>query len=137
MKKIILGIVIIFSSFLNANTFNIDESNSQNKFSLLKITPIKNYFRFNIDVMQKNDWSFRTDIFLKSDNLIKKVKADFNGNSISFTLTEEEYLDLLTSEFLFVNTHLKYEDSFYMPLFRNSDSYKKLAVEEFKEDYLK
>ena len=139
MKKIILSTLLFLSTSLSAGefrTFNIDESNSENKYSLLKIEPVDNYFRFNIDVMQKNKWAFRTDIELESDNLNRQVKAHFRGNTITFTLTEEEYLDLLNSERLFIKTHINYQDSFYMPNFRNTESYKRLAIEEFKSEYI-
>ena len=137
LKKLITVILFLSCFGLNAKSFNIDESNSINKVSLLEIKNIKeNYFRFDIAVMQRNNWDFRSDIFIESDNLTKKIKADFNGNIISFTLTNEEYLDLLNSEHLHVKSYLNYQDSFYMPLFRENESYKRLQVESFKEDFL-
>jgi hypothetical protein len=138
MYKILITLLLSFSFLgLNAASFNIDESNSVNKVSLLTINNIQeSYFRFNIDVMQRNNWDFRSDIYINSDNFSKKVKADFNGNTISFTLNNEEYLDLLNSEYLFVKSYLQYQDSFYMPDFRNSESYKQLQIESFKESFL-
>lgn len=130
--------MLCFSIFsINAAPFNTDQSNSVNKFSLLKISSINGeYFVFDIDVMQKNNWDFRSDIHLFADNFEKKIKADFNDNTLSFTLTNDEYMEVVNSEYLTVKSFLQYEDSFHMPVFRDSPEYKELYSELFKKSFL-
>jgi len=120
------------------NTFNVDESNSLNKYSLLSITNEENnYFLFSISVMQKNNWDFRSDIYISSETFEKKLKGDFVGNTLSFTLSNEEYMQVVNSEYFTVKSYLNYEDSFYMTPFRDTIEYKTLYSEIFKEDFLK
>ena len=135
-KKLIIGCFFILCTSLSAKDFNIDESNSLNKYSLLKIESVNDYFRFNIYVMQKNNWRFESDIFIESDNLDKKIMATFVNNAIVFSLNEEEFMDLMAGEYLTVRSHLNYEDTFFIPNFRNIPEYERLMVEEFKNQFI-
>ena len=100
-KYLVFSIILLFSFNLSANkTFTLDESNSMNKFSLLEIEPVEDYFRFKVYVMQNNRWNFKSDIFLKGDNIEKKIKADFFNNVIVFPLNEEEFMSVMEGEFL-------------------------------------
>lgn len=138
MFKVLISLFFSFHVLsINALTFNVDESNSVNKVSLLKIENIENnYFRFKVNVMQSNNWDFRSNIYITSNNLNKDVIADFNGNEISFTLSNDDYLALLDSEFLYLRSYLQYQDSFYLPPFRETESYKALETERFKESFV-
>lgn len=136
LKKILLALVLIVINFsLSAKSFEIHESNSVNKISLLTIEEVTNYFRFNINVMQSNNWKFRRDIYIESENIKEKIKADFIGNTIKFTLTEKQFIDLMEGEFLHIKTYLNYADSFYIPNFRNMEAYEKLKVEKYKNEF--
>lgn len=135
-KKFIIICFLFLSVNISAKTFNLDESNSSRKFSLLEIESIDDYFRFNVHVMQKNNWKFESDIFIVSDNIDKKIMATFFNNTIIFTLSEEEFMDLMTGEYLSIKSHLNYEDSFYLPDFRNVPAYERLKIEEFKNQFI-
>lgn len=135
-KYLVFSIVLFFSFNLSANkTFTLDESNSMNKFSLLEIEPIDDYFRFKVYVMQNNKWNFKSDIFLKGDNIDKKIKADFFNNVIVFPLNEKEFMSVMEGEFLQIRSHLNYQDTFYIPSFRNIPAYEKLKLQEFKNQF--
>lgn len=136
-KYLVFSIILIFSFNLSANkTFTLDESNSMNKFSLLEIEPIDDYFRLKVYVMQNNNWGFKSDIFLKGDNIEKKIMADFFNNVIVFSLDEKEFMNVMEGEFLQIKSHLNYQDTFYISDFRNLPAYKKIKVQEFKSQFV-
>lgn len=135
-KKLFILLFLFSCINLNAKNFSMDESNSLNKFSLLEIEPIDDYFRFNVHVMQRNQWKFKSDVFITSDNLNKKIMADFYNNIIVFSLNEKEFMKVMESEFLTIKSHLNYSDTFYIPNFRDIPAYDSLRIEEFKNKFI-
>ena len=45
-------------------------------------------------------------------------------------------MSVMEGEFLQIRSHLNYQDSFYIPSFRNIPAYDKLKLQEFKEQFV-
>ncbi len=136
MKKLILGALIVLSCNVFAADFKIEESNSEKAFSRLTIDKVQDYYRFTIDVRQKNDWNFNSSLFLNIDGEEKKLEAQYQGNSIIFTVSGEEFLNIMSSERMNVMNFINYEDSFYIPNFRHLPIYKDLSEKDI-QNYIK
>ncbi len=136
MKKLILSVLVVLSCNAFAADFKIEESNSEKAFSRLTIDKVKDYYRFTIDVRQKNDWNFNSSLFLNIDGEEKKLQAEYQGNSIIFTVSGEEFLNIMSSERMNVMNFINYEDSFYIPNFRSLPVYKNLSEKDI-QNYIK
>lgn len=136
MKKLILSVLMVCSFNIFAADFKIEESNSEQAFSRLSIDKVENYYRFTIDVRQKNDWNFNSSLFLDLDGEEKKIHAEYQGNSIIFTVKGEEFLNIMSSERMTVKNYINYNDSFYIPNFRALPVYKNLNEEDIN-NYIK
>jgi len=136
MKKLILGVLFFSSLNVFSADFKIEESNSEKAFSKLSIDKVEDYYRFTIDVRQKNDWNFNSSLFLNIDGEEKKLQAEYQGNSIIFTVSGEEFLNIMSSERLSVMNFINYEDSFYIPNFRSLPVYQNLSEKDIK-NYIK
>lgn len=136
MKKLILGVLFFSSLNVFSADFKIEESNSEKAFSKLSIDKVEDYYRFTIDVRQKNDWNFNSSLFLNIDGEEKKLQAEYQGNSIIFTVSGEEFLNIMSSERLSVMNFINYEDSFYIPNFRSLPIYQNLSEKDIK-NYIK
>lgn len=136
MKKLILGVLFFSSLNVFSADFKIEESNSEKAFSRLSIDKVEDYYRFTIDVRQKNDWNFNSSLFLNIDGEEKKLQAEYQGNSIIFTVSGEDFLNIMSSERLSVMNFINYEDSFYIPNFRSLPVYQNLSEKDIK-NYIK
>lgn len=136
MKKIILCIFMSISFNIFAADFKIEESNSEKAFSKLSIDKVNDYYRFTIDVRQKNNWNFNSSLFLNIDGEEKKIMAEYQGNSIIFTTTGVDFLNIMSSERMTVMNYINYDDSFYIPNFRELPVYKNLSQSDI-QNYIK
>lgn len=136
MKQIILCIFMSLSFNILAADFKIEESNSEKAFSKLSIDKVNDYYRFTIDVRQKNDWNFNSSLFLNIDGEEKKIMAEYQGNSIIFTTTGVDFLNIMSSERMTVMNYINYDDSFYIPNFRELPVYKNLSQSDI-QNYIK
>ncbi len=136
MKKLILSVLMVCSFNIFAADFKIEESNSEKAFSRLSIDKVENYYRFTIDVRQKNEWNFNSSLFLNIDGEEKKIQAEYQGNSIIFTVKGEDFLNIMSSERMIVKNYINYDDSFYIPNFRALPVYKNLNEQDIN-NYIK